>query len=122
MKREEISQFLEQNGAGNISAISSGTAANGGLGIKSNNTTALQLSNLNKTSEMFNRTDMRIYQELFPGREIKAQKFFDLNTTTPMMRSPSYTVKGARGRDSDVSILSNNGGKQPRRSSVIGSN
>ena len=71
---------------------------------------------------MFNRTDMRIYQELFPGREIKAQKFFDLNTTTPMMRSPSYTVKGARGRDTEVSILSNNGGKQPRRSSVIGSN
>ena len=47
---------------------------------------------------MFNRTDMRIYHELFPGREIKAQKFFDLNTTAPMMRSPSFTAKGAAGK------------------------
>ena len=35
-KREEISQFLEQNGAGNISAISTG-----GGGIASNNVSTL---------------------------------------------------------------------------------
>ena len=54
-KREEISQFLEQNGAGNLSTISTGG------GVASNNVSTLQLRNLNQSSEMFNRTDMRIY-------------------------------------------------------------
>jgi len=40
---------------------------------------------------------MRIYQQLFPGHELKAQRFIDLNTTanaTTMIRSPSFNKKG----------------------------
>ena len=76
--------------------------------MNSNNVSSLQLRNLEQSSEMFNRTDMRIYHELFPGREIKAQKFFDLNTTAPMMRSPSFNGKGPSRADANTSILSNN--------------
>ena len=119
-KREEISQFLEQNGAANISTISTGG------GAASNNISTLQLRNLNQSSEMFNRTDMRIYQQLFPDRELKAQRFFDLNTTSPpqtlMMRSPSFSKKGATSNN--ISLHSNPhqvqpgmGGKPQQRSS-----
>ena len=55
-KREEISQFLDQNGAGNMSTISTGG------GIASNNVSTLNLRNVHQYSETFNRTDMRIYK------------------------------------------------------------
>ena len=73
---------------------------------------------------MFNRTDLRIYEELFPGRELKAQKLFELNTTAnTLVRSPSFTAKGGQRGASDphnLTILSNqrlsSGTRQRQRS------
>ena len=65
---------------------------------------------------------MRIYKELFPGREIKAQKFFDLTTNaTSMIRSPSFNAKvksgnGGSAQDNNVSEMS----KNIRRNSLPG--
>ena len=112
-KREEISQFLEQNGAGNLSTISTGH------GVVGNNASMLQLQNLNKSSDVFNRTDMRIYQHLFPEREIQAQRFMDLSTTVAMARSPSFIQKGVASRDANNSFTSHHQmqGHVPRSSS-----
>ena len=61
-KREEISQFLEQNGANDLSTI------------MSNQNVTMQMGQLQhqNSSGLFNKTEMRIYQELFPERLLKA--------------------------------------------------
>lgn len=111
-KRDEISQFLDQNGVGDISTISTGG------GVASNNISTLQFRNFGQSSDAFNRTDMRIYHELFPGREIKAQRFFDLNTTAPMIRSPSFNKGQAGARDNTSQLSGAASQSQKRRQSA----
>jgi hypothetical protein len=119
-KRQEISQFLEKNGAGEISAILPHRDPNSMLpsGKRIINTDQSVLDNAN-VSGQFNRTDMRIFQELFPDRSLIAQGFIQVGIgnkkSKGLLRSPSFSNQG--NQMNDQSSMHNL--KRPASSSAI---
>lgn len=89
-KRDEISQFLEKNCLSEISAIMPQSDATKSVAARPDN------------SGLFNKTDIRIFQELFPDRSIKAQRLIELgvnkSTPTAMPRPHSESRKNANFR------------------------
>jgi hypothetical protein len=77
-KRDEISQFLEKNCLSEISAILP----------PSDVAKSVVPRSVPDQSGLFNKTDIRIFQELFPDRAIKAQRLIELGINSKPVKSP----------------------------------